>query len=184
MPGNKKLRNLGKFLGVYLLAALGAMVLLISCDKIRHVGPDNYDVANDSVKIAQLIEDFNNPQFSSVAEIVEYRMTVKSTEDVDSVFFSMNSSTIQNVASVLFKKNATIKKKDIVEEYLRCRNVYDNLPTSNALDTTTTAKNNSVDRTGTDLGNRRPNKTTINFRTDTIDGKPVKVMIRTEETYE
>ena len=167
-----KLRNFGKFLGVYLLAALGAIVLLISCDKLSHVGPNNYDVANDSIKIAQLIEDFDNPQFSSVAEIVEYRKEVKSIEDIDSVFFSMNPSTIQNVASVLFKKNTTVKKKDVVEEYKRCRNVYDNLPTSN------------IDTTTKDLSDRRPNKTTIYFRTDTIDGKPVKTMIRTEETYE
>ena len=178
-----KLRNFGKFLGVYLLAALGAIVLLISCDKLSHVGPNNYDVANDSIKIAQLIEDFDNPQFSSVAEIVEYRKEVKSIEDIDSVFFSMNSSTIQNVASVLFKKNTTVKKKDVVEEYKRCRNVYDNLPTSN-IDTTTKAEDGPIDKTTTDLSGRRPNKTTINFRTDTIDGKPVKIMIRTEETYE
>jgi hypothetical protein len=57
--------------------------------------------------------------------------------------------------------------------------VYDKLPASN--DTSAKATN-EVDRTATDLGARQET-TKITFRTDTINGQPQKVMIRTIETY-
>ena len=179
MQRRDKLRNFGKFLGVYLLTALGALMLLVSCDKWQH-RPDNYDVANDSVKIAEAIQNFNNPQFSSVVEIAEYREIHASALDIDSVFFSLSPKTIEDVATVLFKSNKTsITKEDIVKEYRRCKSVYDKLPAS----TDTYAKAiNEVDRTATDLGNRQET-TKITFRTDTINGKPQKVIIRTIETY-
>lgn len=178
MPKREKLRNFGKFLGVYLLTVLGALMLLVSCDKWRH-RPDNYDVANDSVKIAEAVQNFNNPQFSSVVEIAEYRETHAFALSIDSVFFSLSPKTIEDVSTVLFKSNKTsITKEDIVKEYQRCRNVYDKLPASNDTSAKTT---NEVDRTATDLGNRSE-VTSISFRTDTINGKPQKIMIRTTET--
>ena len=44
--------------------------------------------------------------------------------------------------------------------------------------------NKPVDKTATDLGTRQPIKTEISFRTDTVNGKVKKVMVKTEEYYE
>lgn len=175
------LRNFGKFLGVYLLTAIGALALLTSCDRLQH-RPDNYDVANDSIKIAEAVDAVTNPQFISVMDIVEYRENHNTQLEIDSVFFSLPASTIQNVASVLFKKNKTsITKKDIVEEFKRCRSVYENLPSESKI---TPKDSSAVDKTATDLGTRQ-NKRTIRTTKDTIvDGKPVTLVIETTETTE
>lgn len=182
-----KLRNFGKFLGVYLLAALGAIMLLTSCDKLRRSYPSNYDRANDSVKICEMIENVNNPQFSSVTDVMEFRVNYASGQTIDSVFFSLPDNTIRNVVGVLLKSNTNITKKDIIEEYRRCKDVYDKLPVPNASNEKTddsSAVNKPVDKTATDLGTRQPVKTEISFRTDTVNGKPKKVMVKTEEYYE
>ena len=183
MPKREKLRNFGKFLGVYLLTAIGALALLTSCDRLQH-RPDNYDVANDSIKIAEAVDAVINPQFISVMDIVEYRENHNAQLEIDSVFFSLPSSTIQNVASVLFKSNRdAITKKDIVEEFKRCRNVYEKLPANDISKPDSFAKMQSVDRTGTDLGNRS-SKMTRKTQDTVINGKPMKVIIETTETYE
>ena len=182
----EKLRNFGKFLGVYLLAALGAIMLLTSCDKLRRSYPSNYDRANDSVKICEMIESVNNPQFGSVTDVMEFRFNHASEQAIDSVFFSLPDNTIRNVVGVLLKSNTNITKKDIIEEYRRCKDVYDKLPVPNASNEKddTSAVNKPVDKTATDLGTRQPIKTEISFRTDTINGKPKKVLVKTEEYYE
>lgn len=173
------LRNFGKFLGVYLLTAIGALALLTSCDRLRH-RPDNYDVANDSIKIAEAVDAVTNPQFISVMDIVEYRENHNTQLEIDSVFFSLPASTIQNVASVLFKKNKTsITKMDIVEEFRRCRSVYENLPEQ--VTRTVSKDSSAVDKTATDLGQRKTTKTT---KDTVIDGKAMKLIVETTETLE
>lgn len=173
------LRNFGKFLGVYLLTAIGALALLTSCDRLRH-RPDNYDVANDSIKIAEAVDAVTNPQFISVMDIVEYRENHNTQLEIDSVFFSLPASTIQNVASVLFKKNKTsITKTDIVEEFRRCRSVYENLPEQ--VTRTVSKDSSAVDKTATDLGQRKTTKTT---KDTVIDGKAMKLIVETTETLE
>jgi hypothetical protein len=173
------LRNFGKFLGVYLLTAIGALALLTSCDRLRH-RPDNYDVANDSIKIAEAVDAVTNPQFISVMDIVEYRENHNTQLEIDSVFFSLPASTIQNVASVLFKKNKTfITKKDIVEEFKRCRSVYENLPEQ--VTRTVSKDSSAVDKTATDLGQRKTTKTT---KDTVINGKAMKLIVETTETLE
>ena len=65
--------------------------------------------------------------------------------------------------------------------------MYDKLPVPNASNEKTddsSAINKPVDKTATDLGTRQPVKTEISFRTDTVNGKPKKVMVKTEEYYE
>lgn len=173
------LRNFGKFLGVYLLTAIGALALLTSCDRLRH-RPDNYDVANDSIKIAEAVNAVTNPQFISVMDIVEYRENHNTQLEIDSVFFSLPASTIQNVASVLFKKNKTsITKTDIVEEFRRCKSVYENLPEQ--VTRTVSKDSSAVDKTATDLGQRKTTKTT---KDTVIDGKAMKLIVETTETLE
>ena len=164
----------------------GFLTFLTACDRL-HVGSDNYDVANDSVRIAQLFENLSTPQFSTVNEVIEYRNNVMLQDSIDAMFMSLPEEKLVNVVSVLIKKNfATITKKDILDEYVRCRNVYDNLP-STSDKVTSASESKDVNLGSTDLGNRRSDSvvsTSYSFRTDTINGKPVRVKIKTEESYE
>lgn len=171
----------------FLILVLMAFLLPSSCDLVEHHSSDDYDAKTDSIFQAQL-ENIQNPQFMTISEIVDYRENHFSNLEIDSVFFSLSPATIQNVASVLLKKKPLgITKRDIVEEFRRCSDIYSNLPTS-PKSTTSNGDSLPVDKTGTDLGTRpdgkRIAKTSYQTRTDTINGEPVKVTIKTEEYYE
>lgn len=177
-----------KFLTV---AMLGAFMLLASCNKLRSYGSsDNYDTS-DSVQVAEFVDELTNPHLMDVAEVLTLKQSMLEKAQIDSVFVSMTDDTLRNVVAVL-AKDKTLKngftKKDIIDEYQRCRRVYDNLPTTA-----------SVDKNATDLGQRRDSgnniignnggsdriiSTSYSFRTDTIGGKPVKIRIQTIESYE
>ena len=171
-----------------LLAA--TMLLFVSCDKFGKSTIDNYDTA-DSAQVAEYVDGLTNPHLMDIAEVLELKQSMLEKAQVDSVFVNMTDDTLRNVVAVL-AKDKTLKngftKKDIIEEYRRCRRVYDNLPGQN-----------SVDLTSTDLGDRHDSGNTIanntsspdrvistsySFRTDTIAGKPVKIRIQTIESYE
>lgn len=178
-----------KLLSLMLVAAMG-IILLGSCERLGIKSPgDNYDTS-DSVQVAEYVNHAVNPSIMDIAEALSLKQQMLEKQSIDSVFVSLSDATIRNVASVLLKKNSFIHKKDIIDEYQRCQNVYDNLPT----DTKVTA----VDKTATDLGTRQSggNDSTdpsgssnvisnnFSFRTDTIAGKPVRVKIQTIESYE
>lgn len=176
-------KNFSKFLGVYLLALVGAILFLSSCDRLSQF-KSNGDM--DSISVAQAIEYAQNPLFVSIEDIVDYRTAYYENKSVDSVFFSLSPATIQNVASVLLDKcPGGITKEDIVKEYKKNQSVYDGLPDAKVTNTAPVKDTAEVDRTATDLGDRRKIiSTRYSMRTDTIDGKPVKITIKTEEYYE
>ena len=177
-----------KLLSLMLLFA--TTVILVSCKQLGINSPgDNYDTS-DSVQVAEYVNRAVNPSIMDVTEALSLKQQMLEKQSIDSAFVSLSDATIRNVVSVLLKKNSFIHKKDIINEYRRCQNVYDNLPTD--------PKADSVDKTGTDLGTRQsggndsanpPGSSNVisnnfSFRTDTVAGKPVRVKIQTIESYE
>lgn len=184
MP-KEKLRNFGKFLGGYfVIALLLTVTVMVGCKNAPWSNPNNYDTANDSVLVAQQVEAIVNPQFTTVQEIVDFRQQTNEGFTIDSIFRAIPEQVLHNVASVLIKKNGTVDKKSIVEEYRANSAVYDNLPATTQQPANTTQE---VDLNATDLGNRRSESdvisTSYQYRTDTINGKPVKIQIKKEESY-
>jgi hypothetical protein len=179
-----------KLLSLMLVAAMG-IILLGSCERLGIKSPgDNYDTS-DSVNWAEYVNRAVNPSIMDITEALSLKQQMLEKQSIDSAFVSLSDATIKNVVSVLLKKNSFIHKVDIVEEYLRCQNVYDNLPSD--------TKVSDVDKTGTDLGTRPDTGSTsannggntnrvlsnsYSYRTDTINGKPVRVRIQKIETYE
>jgi hypothetical protein len=178
-----------KLLSLMLVAAMG-IILLGSCERLGIKSPgDNYDTS-DSAQVAEYVNHAVNPSIMDIAEALSLKQQMLEKQSIDSAFVSLSDATIRNVASVLLKKNSFIHKKDIIDEYRRCQNVYDNLPTD--------IKATAVDKTATDLGTRQSggNDSTdpasssnvisnnLSFRTDTIAGKPTRVKIQTIESYE
>lgn len=177
-----------KLLSLMLLVATIGIMFLASCDKFVKSPGDNYDTA-DSVQIAEYVTSVVNPTMLDVTEALSLKNHMLEEQAIDSAFLSLSDNTIRNVVTVLLKKNTAIHKKDIVEAYRANSNIYDNLPTD--------PKAANVDKTATDLGTRQsgndlttPTKSggvisnSYNFRTDTIDGKPIRVKIQTIESYE
>ena len=174
-----------------IVAILGAMTLLVSCDKFGVKSPgDNYDTS-DSAQVAEFVNSIVNPQLMSVEEVLSLKNNMLEKQSIDSAFLALDNDLISTVTAVLLKKKQTVTKKDILEEYRRCSDVYNNLPKANST--------KDVDKSATDLGQRQDSgnatanntsspdriiSTSYSFRTDTIAGKPVKIRIQTIESYE
>ena len=126
-----------------------------------------------------------NPEFTTVTDVVEYRDNLFEGKSVDSIFESMPEIVLKRVADVCINKSGVTDKKQIVKEYQKNRAVYGNM--SEQIPTASTKD----DKTATDSGGSDVTKedgkvfeTSYNYYTDTIDGKPVKVRVKTEKSYE
>lgn len=174
-----------------IVAILGAIALLVSCDKFGACSPgDNYDTS-DSAQVAEFINSVTNPQLMSVEEALSLKSNMLEKQSIDSAFLALDNDLISTVTTVLLKKKTSVTKKDILQEYRRCSDVYNNLPKQNA--------QKGVDKTGTDLGTRQDTGSTsvdnggntnrvlsnsYSYRTDTVNGQPIRVRIQKIETYE
>lgn len=181
----EKSKNFGRFLGIYLIAltliVVGACTLT-SCDRLVSY-PDNYDKASDSVLVAQQVEAIANPVFETVKEVILYRYQADQGATIDSIFSALTDEQVKNVSTVVINRDGCATKKAIVEEYRANNTVYDNLPTASQ----SANVSQKVDLSSTDLGNRRDESdvisTSYQYRTDTINGKPVKIQTKKEESY-
>lgn len=128
----------------------------------------------------QAVENMINPQLGSVSDVVNFHSTLTSNMAIDSTFMAMSELTIIDVASVLLKSNAFITKKDIVDEYVAHKNIYDGLPKPDNVETSTStdppiAKVEIVNEGKTTVTEAPPTRgegNTVNSYKDTIiDGK-------------
>lgn len=149
--------------GVILVLAAMFTIALSSCDYVnKYTSRDSVD----STFVADYVNNYTNPQMLSVDEVWTLKSLIAGKMSVDNTFVNMSDDVIENVATVLLKRQPEgISKLDIVTEYLSNRNIYDNLPDVN---TTNSNPAIEVDKTGTDLGNRS-DEDNIEFRVDTID---------------
>lgn len=181
MPG-VKMRNFGKFLGVYLctlVLVLVVIVSLISCDRFSD-GVSKPSV--DSVYIAQTVEASANPSFVSVSDALNFQSKLIEEYSIDATFRSLPESVITNVVTVCLNKQPLVTKNDIVAEYRANQSVYDNLNTEVKSDQATPQEDNSATATE---GQQTPAplSTSYRYEVDTVNGQPVKILIK-EEKYE
>lgn len=164
-----------KFLLGLLLGAV--MLLTTSCHGRRPwFGERHYD-SSDSTQIASIVKDAINPGFVDTKSMLEARANELEEKSIDSVWLYLSDQVLINVFSTL-KGNEPVTKKNIVEHYRNHRDIFDKLPES---------ASKPVDATATDIGSRQNKdsvfETTYNYRTDTVNGKPIKVQIKTEYSY-
>ena len=156
-----------------------------SCDKAPWQ-KSNYDRAEDSIFIATLVEEIVNPQFYNVPDIVNFQIQSVEGFEIDSVFQSIPEQVLRNVAHVVLGNKGFVDKREVVKEYKAHPDIYNNLPGSpNAEKIVTSADLKEVDKAGTDLGDKPSGviSTSYSYSTDTVDGKPVKIQIKTEKSY-
>lgn len=145
------------------------------------VEPESIYQYADSV-VYQVVANYNNPSMETVDEVVLLQDFMAGELADATIFTSMPPEVLKNVATVCIERNGSTSKSSIVTEYTSNKDIYDNLPnTKNKIA-------HEVDTTGTDLGSRSKHdkiiSTSYKYRTDTINGKPVKIMVRTEESVE
>ena len=112
-------------LGVFLLAVTS---LTTSC---RHRGDsatfdDDYEYY-DSVFIVKTLESYVNGSFTNSTECCSFQTQMKEAAQIDSIFLSIEPYKLRDVANVLTNKVGKFTKKDVVREYARNADIYDNL---------------------------------------------------------
>ena len=173
------------FLQLFAAALLGAVVSVVGLQIYDHVSKQSVDGSGiemlmDSIASAK-IADYANPVFNSTDELLSFRDFYVDDKQLDDVFVQLPEQIIQNVAGVCISKNGSVSKRELVLEYLDNQDVYNNLPNVKADNPA-----QPVDTTATDLGDKRNNiiSTSYRYRTDTVNGKPVKIRVTTEEKIE
>lgn len=123
--------------------------------------------------------DLINPVFMSVDDAVSYQEQLMHGLSIDSLYMSIPKKTLRNVANVCIKNSGSANKQQIVDEYLSNAKVYKNLP--EATETTAT------DSGGSDVTKEKKLSgvfsTEYNYYTDTVNGKPVRIQVKTEKSY-
>jgi hypothetical protein len=117
-----------------------------------------------------------NPIFYSAGEAVVYQELSHDGNKIDSAFNAMPYDILKNVSHVLIKKNGTTTKKEIVTEFTSHKDIYPNLPKTPDPITEDSAVNAKGKKSGVF-------STSYKYRTDTVDGVPVKVQIKEEQSY-
>lgn len=162
---------------VLLLMAVCCSLTFSSCDEFKSKSSKT-KVKDDSTIVANYIEATTNPTFFNADEAILYQEKFIDNSEVDNTFMSMSTSVINDVVKVLLKNGSTaVTKKDVVEEYLKNRRIYDKLAEENAEENTETPLNSNVE-------NGSSGGISYRYETDTINGKIVKVKVKEERTYE
>lgn len=175
-----KKKPIFNFLRMCLIAFLATVVsfLSTSCENVCGQQTCTCEPA-DSFEIAAQMYAVTNPSFASVQEVTEFQSKLIEQYSVDEIFRLLPQDVLRNIATVCLKRDSRITKADIVLEYRANYEIYNSLfePTVETTDTTITET--AVEE------QQLPAPTSVSYyyKIDTIDGKPVKVLVK-EETYE
>lgn len=158
-----------KFIYCAFVAVICTALAFAACN---HKTPSFGNEVPDSVYVAQLVENYINPSFTSINDVLIYRNNSVEMTQIDELFQSLPEETLRNVTGVCLKQKTSITKRDIVTEYRINKDIYDNLPP---------AKEEKIIR---EEQKTAENKVSVTYRTDTVDGKPVKTKITEEKLNE
>ena len=175
------------FLQLFAAALLGAVVSVVGLQIYDHATKQSVDGSGiemlmDSIASAK-VADYANPVFNTIDEVISYRDLYTDDKQLDEIFVQLPEEVLKNVAGVCISKWGIVSKREIALQYLEDKqgsNIYDNLPVPNT-------QNNSTDTSTTAGPGDKPDNiisTSYRYRDDTINGKPVKVRIKTEEKIE
>lgn len=77
-----------------------------------------------TTEVSACLDSLVNPEFTSMNDVFVLRDRLANNAYVDSVFLSLNPNALQNVCSVLLKRQRTFTKYDIVGEYAKGGDIY------------------------------------------------------------
>lgn len=155
-----------------------ATTLLMLCSCNRTSDPCYGNDVGDSVYVAQQIESTLNPSFTSVEDVQTFYLHLTDEYSVDEEFRNLSKEVLNNVATVCLRQAPSITKRDIVAEYRANKAVYDNLPTAQQPDSTLHPQVTSPPQSTS------TSEVSYRYETDTVNGKPVRILIKEERTYE
>ena len=161
---------------IVLAAILTVIACVTSCDKAK-------ELVNTEEKTVETIEEYLNPTFDDVNVLLTYRDVLSKEHQMDSVFLTLPEPVLKNVVTVLLNKYGETTREDVVNEYVKNKEIYDNLRTP-PLPSTTEA-NDSADKIINGLVQESHQKTRAvmyEFKDSIINGKKVRIKITHEIT--
>ena len=181
-------------LGVLLIASL-VTIGISSCGKKDVFGLGSGDRVTEEYvdsTVAAGVQNYINPLFNDVDEVLTFRTKYLEGQAIDDVFNTMPEEVLKNVASVCIKREGHVSKRGIVYEYRANADIYNNLPKSDSTKTSTSAPTSSqVPPTSNSAGGQPYRSDSVPVgrveytqHDTTIGGKTYKVRTKTETTYE
>lgn len=167
-----------KFIICAMMALIGTL-LFQSCSYL----PPNKEEVKEIVKdyADSVVFDYLNPVFSTPEDVIIYREEISDKMKEDSIFFGLSEKTLRDVSTVCINKTGYASKRHVVEEYKAHKDIYSNLPATADPPATSNTEGSGDTKAGPEtviIG------TETNYRMDTIDGVPRKVLYKTEKSYE
>lgn len=108
-----------------LVLAIGVVVGIVSYFGYKYVKEQiprpslTEDSVSVNVQVEELLEQVNNPKMTTPESVVEVRNRTIEQYTIDSVFLSMPTSVVINVANVVIGRQGNATKKDIVQEFMK-----------------------------------------------------------------
>lgn len=118
------------------IIAIAGSVAIASCEN----GPKVLKPAVGVEQVANALDSIVNPQLYTTKDVFELQNKLLVNAYVDSIFMSLDQKILENVAGVCLKRLHIVTKDDVVNEFIKNRSVYENLPTNNPPDNATTPK--------------------------------------------
>lgn len=170
------MKQLKFLMSVCLIAFLTVMVtLLSSCGARLNPTNNNGDAVESgttlTVEQQQAVID---PSFINAEQAFGYYQDLAEDWRLDSIIMNMPERTFLNVVSVCEQNYTKFKRRDIVHEYMKNRQVYDALPVNNAPSAKANSAPEGPSGTGEVLVSSEHRDTIINGEKHRIDKQLVK----------
>ena len=173
-------------LGVLLIASL-VTIGISSCGKKDVFGLGSGDRVTEEYvdsTVAAGVQNYINPLFNDVDEVLTFRTKYLEGQAIDDVFNTMPEEVLKNVASVCIKREGHVSKRGIVYEYRANKDVYNNLPSPDSTKSVLPPSSSSAGGQPYRPDSVPVGRVEYNQHDTTIGGKTYKVRTKTETTYE
>ena len=173
-------------MGVLAIASL-VTIGVSSCGKRDIFGLGARDAAIEEYvdsTVAAGVQNYINPLFNDVDEVLTFRTKYLEGQAIDDVFNTMPEEVLKNVASVCIKREGHVSKRGIVYEYRANANIYNNLPKSDSTKSVLPPSSSSAGGQPYRPDSVPVGRVEYNQHDTTIGGKTYKVRTKTETTYE
>lgn len=114
--------------GVLMLALIMTFLFSLGLSSCKHSTNNTDFVDNDSLQIAEIVNNVSNPVFTSLEDVMIYQKKIKEQHLSDSIINHVNPDILSFIADVCINRDGYTTPKKILEEYKAYyKDVYQNV---------------------------------------------------------
>lgn len=118
---------------ICVLAMMLTCFMCTSCDSSKSKKSDYRKTQIDSCKVVEIVNDVLEPTFDDFNALDRYRAESFKNKQIEDVFLSMSDQTYKIVSKTCLNRHGTVTVYDICKEYIKNKEVYDNLPSPSSI---------------------------------------------------